>query len=80
MSADDLTALIGPPADDRVRTVLKPRGPQPPRVHPDFRALLASPLPVDAPQPGSGSVAALALIAGLLTAGLLLVIVTVMMP
>lgn len=71
MTVDQLTAAIGPPAPDRVRVVMKARGVQPPRVHPDYRALLASLPPEPAPPRVSGSSAVLAALSGLLVAVLL---------
>lgn len=66
MTADDLEALIGPPAPDRVRVVMGPRGPQPPRVAPEYRAWLSSPAPAPTVQPVSGVVAAVAVLCGVL--------------
>lgn len=66
MTVDELTATIGPPAPDRVRVVMKARGAQPPRVHPDYRALLNAPVIYAMAQPVEPRISATATAAGLL--------------
>lgn len=80
MTVADLEALIGPPAPDRIRTVMGPRGPQPPEVHSDYRAWLASPPPpMLTAQPVDPVISAVAVLCGLLVLlGAILVAVAVL--